>query len=120
MSCVVADNSISALKIPLLDYLLLHKDPPSYLSDPPHRKDNRQYKTCTPSTPTSRTIQIQGQIFPPQRQQLKERQNNAFYSWGLTAEVTFCLDQFPKPTVRTQVNLFTSWELFSAHNVQLW
>ena len=34
MSCVVADNSISALKIPLLDYLLLHKDPPSYLSDP--------------------------------------------------------------------------------------
>ena len=55
MSCVVADNSSSALKIPLLDYLLLHKDPPSYLSDPPHRKDNRQYNTCTPTSPKSRT-----------------------------------------------------------------
>ena len=41
-----------------------------------------------------RAEQIQGQVFPPQRQQLKERQNNSIYTWGLTAEVTSCLDQF--------------------------
>ena len=52
---MVTDNSSSALKIPLLDYLLLHKDPPSYLSDPHtakttdntklvHQVHQRQYK----------------------------------------------------------------------------
>ena len=116
MSCVVADNSSSALKIPLLDYLLLHKDPPSYLSDPHTAKTTDN--TILVHQDHQRAEQIQGQVFPPQRQQLKERQNNSIYTWGLTAEVTSCLDQFQN-NCNTQLNLFTScnYELFSVYDV---